>query len=122
MALPPQVLLALGLGGCSDELPVRADADRQAREGDTCSTAETADTAHLICLAPPIDTGTGPCLSVQACLCTCENGAETGGWMIPALGLLAMARRRKRSDIVAGLEGELAPDVLERLGSDDPAR
>ena len=73
---------------------------------------------------PPIDTGpclsppdTGPCLSVQACLCTCENGVQTGGWLIPALGLLAVARRR-RSDVVESFAHTLPEDVVERLRED----
>ncbi|MEZ4322282.1 MAG: hypothetical protein R3F61_32715 [Myxococcota bacterium] len=108
MAVPPQVLVALGLSACADDPPVRADLDAQARGSDTC--ADTADT-DLVAR----DTAITPCLSVQACLCTCENGAQTGGWMIPALGLLAVRRRREVREAVLS---ELPPDVVARLGGD----
>ncbi|MCB9675235.1 MAG: hypothetical protein H6737_08970 [Alphaproteobacteria bacterium] len=111
MPLPPQILLALGLTGCADEAPVEADAMRQLRGSDTCDA--TGDTAQ-------VDTDAGPCLGVQTCLCTCETGAESGAWIVPALGLLAMARRRERSAILDDLD--LPPDVKARLRGTDPER
>lgn len=121
--LPPAVLVALGLASaCEPERGPRASLARTVAP-DTSETGDTSDTGDTGDTADTSDTGVGPCLSVQACLCTCED-PKAATALLPLAALAALAARRRRdarvrarAEVIEGLEtaGALPQDVIERL-------
>ncbi len=109
--LPPSVLAALGLlAGCAPARAAGATADTgtdtAAATGSTGSTGDTADTGDS-----GLGASVGPCLRTAPC----DTAGATGGLALPAVAA-ALARVRRRREILADLDGALPRDVLERLG------